>query len=48
MKTKIILAVIIAIVAIAFYNHHKDTERALYAQTHNCEWTVYASHDICK
>ena len=48
MKTKIIIALILIIAGIAFYNHHKDTERALYAETHNCTWTVYGSHDICK
>jgi len=48
MKTKIIIATILAIIAIAFYNHHKDTERALYAQTNNCTWTIQSSHDICK
>lgn len=47
-KTKIILCVILVILGIALYNHHKDTERQLFATQNDCEWVVVGSHDICR
>lgn len=50
MKTKIKATIIIlaVILGIVLYEQHKDAQRAEYAQTHNCTWTIYGSHDICK
>ena len=50
MKTKIkTILTIIAVIALALlYNYHKDQTRVNYAQTHDCEWTIQGSHDICK
>lgn len=47
-NTKIILTIILVIVAVFLYDKHKEAVRVDYAQTHNCEWVVYGSHDICK
>lgn len=47
-KIKTILIIIIVIALALLYNYHKDQTRADYAQTHDCEWVQYASHDICK
>lgn len=54
MKTKIKNALIIIVGMalflgiMALYEHHKDLQRADYAQVHNCTWTIQGSHDICK
>lgn len=50
MKTniKIIIAIVLVFIGIVVYNQHKDQQRAEYAQTHNCEWVVAGSHDVCK
>lgn len=47
-KIKIILGVVLVILAMAIYNHHKDTERRLFATQNACEWVVVGSHDICR
>lgn len=48
MKIKTILTIIAVIALALLYNYHKDQTRADYAQTHECEWVQYASHDVCK
>lgn len=47
-KIKTILAILLGLTLIVLYNQHKDNQRAEYARTHNCTWSVYGSHDICK
>lgn len=50
MKTtiKIIIIVLAVIIGLALINRHQDLEREAYAETHQCEWVVYGSHDICR
>lgn len=50
MKTKIkaIITIIIIIIGLWIYSGIKDQHRANYAQTNNCTWVIYGSHDICK
>ena len=47
-NTKIIITIILVILALFLYDKYKEQTRAEYAHTHNCTWTVYGSHDICK
>ena len=48
MNIKTILTIIIVIALALLYSYHKDQTRVDYAQSHDCEWIQYASHDICK
>lgn len=45
-KTIITIAIVIALALL--YNYHKDQTRVNYAQTHDCEWVEYASHNVCR
>lgn len=50
MKTKIqiILTILAIIFGIILLNHYDNMERANYAQTNGCEWSVYGGHDVCR
>ena len=47
-KTKIIFITILIFIVLVLFEQHKDQQRANYAQTNNCTWTIYGAHDICK
>lgn len=47
-KIKIIIIIIIAFAGLVAFEHHKNIQRAEYAQAHDCTWVVSGSHDLCK
>lgn len=50
MKTKIeiIITILAIILGIVLLNQHQDKVRADYAQSHQCEWSAQAGHDVCR
>lgn len=50
MKTKIqiIITILTIIAGIIALNCHDNMQRAEYAQTNGCEWSVQGGHDVCR